>query len=375
MPPEAPNATALDFPAIYEEYVRRFPPAPAFAPDAPGFDARHRRLVKQTQGTEPFEFDAVMELAYSPPPGLMFIDNCIVEHDGKLWNFHITGRPEDLERSDPRIRKLKYEFTGYATGTSLFDFQYQGLVLNTPQGEWDAIATGIPVNITRSGDGFVAVYTGVGLKGTKNGVAFSKNLLDWEPHPNNPVLPPPPWANYYDACKDSHILRHDGKYLVYYRVDIKDGNQAIALAVTDDWQSFEFRDPVWTAPGGMRGTSGIESTCVVERDGLFHLFYCCGPGTWHAVSDNPYRWLGGKGQYLMGPFVAAEVFQWNGEWWFSSTKKEELRRIDRLKGISNHATVDDERRNLAGMYLAHIRWEGDFPVLEKPSTFLARSAG
>jgi hypothetical protein len=337
--------------------------------------ARHKRLVKRTQGSEPFLFDDVMEWVYSPAPGQMFIDNSIMERDGKLWNFHIVGRPEDLERTDPRIRKLAYEYTGYATGSSLFDFTYQGLILDQPQGEWDCIATGIPVALSRFRDGFVAVYTGVGLQGTKNGVAFSKDLIHWEHHPDNPVLPPPPWANRFGACKDAHILRHEGKYLIYYRVDGLDGNLAIALAVTEDWEQFTFLDPVWTAPGAMRGTSGIESPCIVERNGLFHLFYCCGQGTWHAISDTPYKWTGARGQYLMGPFVAAEVFQWEGEWWLSSTKKEELRRVDRLRGISNHSEIADEQRNLAGMFLAHIRWEEDFPVLEKPTPWRERYVG
>jgi hypothetical protein len=351
---------------LYEEYVRRFPPAPRYAPDDVSFEARYRRLLKQTQGSEPYDFTEVMEWIYAPGPGQMFIDHSIVEYDGQLWVFHIVGRPEDLERTDPRIRKLKYEYTGYATGTTLFDLVYQGLILDRPQGDWDAIATGIPVAVARFRDGFVAVYTGVGLAGTKNGVAFSDDLVHWQPHPRNPVLPPPPWAKQYGACKDPHILRYDGKYLIYYRVDAKDGNLAIALAVTEDWDHFAFLDPVWLAPGAMRGTSGIESPCVVEREGIFHLFYCCGQGTWHAVSDTPYKWTGARGQYLLGPFIAAEVFLWRGEWWFSSTKKEELRRRDRLNGISNHSEVGDEQRNLAGMFLAHIRWEGDFPVLEKP---------
>ena len=70
---------------------------------------------------------------------------------------------------------------------------------------------------------------------------------------------------------------------------------------------------------------------IVEHDGIFHLFYCWGPGTWHITSDNPNIFKGTVGVYLVGPFVAAEVFQWRGEWWFTSTKNEVLRRADRRK--------------------------------------------
>ena len=120
-----------------------------------------------------------MELAYRPGPGLTFIDNTFVEHGGKLWNFHITGSPEDLEKADPRIRKLGYEYTGYAVGAGLFDLEYRGLILSTPQGEWDCVATGVPVNIHPYADGFACVTTGVGMQGTRCGVAFSTDLLHW----------------------------------------------------------------------------------------------------------------------------------------------------------------------------------------------------
>ena len=72
-------------------------------------------------------------------------------------------------------------------------------------------------------------------------------------------------------------------------------------------------------------------------------------------------------RYLVGPFVAAEVFQWNGQWWISSTRKEVARTIDRRKGISNHGTVEDEHRNLQGMFLGGIEWDGDFPVVTPPT--------
>lgn len=360
---------------LHEEYVKKFPPAKkAFADEDNSFQAQLYRLKKQTHGSEPHTFDDVMELVYLPEEGqTMFIDNSMVELDGKLWVYHIIGRPEDLERHDPRIRKLGYEFCGYATGTTLFDLQYQGQVPYSPPKDWEAIATWCPANVIPFGDQFISVYTAVGIEGTRIGAAFSKNLLDWEPHPNNPLIAPPSWAQTYGPCKDVHVLRQGDNYLIYYSVKSLDGYSAIALAETKDFQTFKYADqPVFKDSYSIRGTTGIESSCIVERNGVYHLFYCTGPGTWHSISDNPYTWSPDNGKYLVGPFVAAEMFLWNNEWWFSSTKKEELRRLDRIKGISHHGDVEDERRNLAGMFLAHVRWEGNFPTLEKPSDLRKR---
>jgi hypothetical protein len=354
---------------LYDEYARRFPPATQYAEEDTCFAARLQRLKRRVQGSEPFEFDSVMEHVYTPAANEVFIDNCIVEYDGKVWNFHIVGDPEMFWKTDPRIGKLNYEFVGYATGSSLFDFEYHGRVMDTPTGEWDCIAPSLCMNIVRFKDGSATVYNAVGLRGTRLGVAFSKDLINWERSPRNPVLGPLlSWAEPFGACKDCHVQPYEGGYLIYYVVTAKSGYSAVALASTRDFENFEYQDtPVFLFPAALRGTSAIESVSVFPRDGIFHLFFCCGPGTWHTISDNPHRFRGTNGVYLMGPFVAGELFQWNSEWWFSSTKKEELRRLDRLKGISNHATVADERRNLAGMFLSHVRWEGDFPVLEKPA--------
>lgn len=351
---------------LHEEFVRRYPPAPAFAPDDMSFPARVVRLKKQVQGTEPFEFDPVMECVYDPGGGEMFIDHCYVEHAGKLWNFHIVGKPDDLEKADPRIRKLKYEYDGYAIGNTLFDLEYQGRVMDEPSGEWDCIVSCLCLSIVPFRDGFAGVYNAVGLEQTRLGVAFTKDLIHWERSSKNPILAPPPWAEPFGTCKDCHVMPLDDQYLIYYRVTSKDGYGAIAVASTTDFERFEHHDPVYKFPDAMRGTGGIESVCVFPRDGIYHLFFCAGQGTWHTISDNPYQFKGTNGLYLMGPFVAAEIFSWDNRWWLSSTKKEELRRVDRLKGISNHATREDERRNLAGMFLAEIHWEGDFPRLAKP---------
>ena len=333
--------------------------------DVGSFDARHAQLKRCANGCEPADFDAVMKCVYVPPEGWTFIDHTIVEHEGKVHVLYITGRPEDFGKAIPYQPGTGAEIgNGHAVGNTLFDLEYQGIVLNDPQDDWDCLTTGGAPSISRFKDHYVCVYVGRGMLGQCMGLARSTDLVQWTPEPANPVFPPPTWAR---NCKDPHIFTWDDRYYIYYNASEKSGSNTVALTVTDDWEHFEHVGPVFHDAVHLRGTGGIESPCVFERNGIFHLFYINGPGMWHAISDNPIGWEGTRGRYLVGPFVAAEVFQWNGQWWISSTRKEVARTIDRRKGISNHGTVEDEHRNLQGMFLGGIEWDGDFPVVTPPT--------
>ena len=358
--------------ALYDEYVKRFVTAKReFGADDMSIEARRYRLYRQAQGCEPFVFDEVMSNVYIPP-NEPFIDHCFVEYEGKLHCFHVVGHPDMMGKTDPRITKLAYEWTGHAAGSGLSDLQYQGRILDKVLGDWNVIATGLCPHIVPFEGRFAAVYYAVGMSGTRLCTAFSEDLVNWQQHPDNPLLAPPAWAKEYGTCKDPHVLaRDDGTYLVYFCVAPKTGGGAIAVASTKDFEHFtHYEKPVIAMPAFIRGTGGVESPCVVEREGLFHLFVCGGEGLMHMISDDPINWDMSRGIYRVGPFLACEVFEWNGEWWLTSTKKEELRRQDRLKGISHHGDYEDEIRNLEGMFLSHVRWRGDFPVLEKPEPYL-----
>ena len=99
---------------------------------------------------------------------------------------------------------------------------------------------------------------------------------------------------------------------------------------------------------------------MVYRDGLFHLFYTWGEGTWHAIAGSPTGFNPSTGAYLVGPFVAAEVFAVRGRWYLSASRTEEER------GLSIPPGPDDDMRTLGGLHLAAIRRDGDFPCLERP---------
>ena len=187
----------------------------------------------------------------------------------------------------------------------------------------------------------------------------------------------PVGAKKGSTAKDPHVMFVDGVYLIYYVVMDKRGYCSCALSSTTDWRTFSDEGPVIQVPPMLRGTMGIESPAVVHRDGMWHLFFTYGPGLWHAVSRTPQQFVQGRGPafnvgtgyYLMGPFHATEVVRdAEGEWWLTADRKEETRWLNRKAGrLCYRGSYEDEKTLEEGLYLSHIRWAGDQPILEKPA--------
>ena len=165
-------------------------------------------------------------------------------------------------------------------------------------------------------------------------------------------------------------------FLLYYITSDPEGYCCIALRSTLDWRTFDEHGVVFRSAPMMRGTLGIESPMVIHRDGLWHLFFTYGIGLWHAISPNPRKFVQGRrhsfnvgsGLYLMGPFHATEIVQDpNGEMWLTTDRKEETRHLNRVAGrLCYRGSYEDEKTLEEGLYISHIRWEGDQPILEEP---------
>ena len=126
----------------------------------------------------------------------------------------------------------------------------------------------------------------------------------------------------------------------------------MTLATTNDWEHFEDEGAVFQSAPMLRGTMGIESPAVVQRDGLWHLFFTYGPGLWHSVSPTPRTfvasrasaWDVGTGFYYMGPFHATEVLEDRGKWYLTTDRKEETRRLNRAQGrLCYRGSYEDEK--------------------------------
>jgi hypothetical protein len=349
------------------------------------FSERFLELHKRLFATTEFEFNDVATHIFTPPEGMYQVDHSFF-HDGERWHlFYVTGDMKNTDKYVEYFAAGDYENAakwtvepgmGHAVGKSLFDLEYKELLAPAVEGDFDLV--------TRS-NGWAFRYQGrygmlYGVRGKEGYVGFSlmwsDDLWNWTPGDNNPVFGPPDWTVKGSTCKDVHVMEHEGVFLLYYITSDENGYCIVALKSTTDWKTFEDHGPVFQAAPMLRGTMGIESPAVVHRDGLWHLFFTYGIGLWHAVSPSPTQFVHsrgssfnvGTGYYLMGPLHATEVLQDpDGEWWITTDRKEETRHLNRVAGrLCYRGSYKDEKTLEEGMYLSRIRWDGDFPVLEKP---------
>ena len=220
------------------------------------------------------------------------------------------------------------------------------------------------------------LYEVRGEGGDHQSLAWSDDLDLWQQDASNPAFGLPSWGpNPGGAAQDVCVLRRPGGlYLIFFKSRADSGQVAVGLNVTRDFRTFVELGPVFRSPPMLRGTIGLESPCVIERDGMWHLFFTLGTGTWHAVSDRPTGflhsgsyWRVGTGSYLLGHFHAGEVFSHENRWFLSTTRKEQSRLENRRKGqLCYRGTYEDEIVLEEGVFLSSIEWNGDQPVLAKP---------
>jgi hypothetical protein len=174
-------------------------------------------------------------------------------------------------------------------------------------------------------------------------LATSPDMKAWTRHPKNPMV-----VDGYDA-RDPFVMRHDGKWLMYYTANAKPegGNHLVAMVESDDLLHWSERRVVYTDKE--IGTFGgpTESPFVVQRGDKFYLFI--GPrggydGTDVFVSDSPYEW---KVENQVGHFPAhaAEVVRdEKGDWWVSRAGWD--RGGVYLAPLTWHDGLDDAETNI-----------------------------
>ena len=349
------------------------------------FEARFLALHKQLFASTEFAFNDVTTHVYTPPRGMYQVDHSFF-HDGDQWHlFYCTG---DMRKTNVYTRCMAQgdwegaarntvePGIGHAIGKSLFDLKYKELITPSSQGDFDFI-TRSNGWVFRHGGKYAMIY---GVRGKEGFVGFSlmwsDDLEHWHPGDTNPIFGPPDWSKRGSTCKDVHVTEHEGRFLLYYVTADPNGYCCVALRTTIDWESFEDEGCVFRTAPMLRGTMGVESITVFHREGLWHLFFSYRGGLWHAVSPDPRRFVRSRGRsfnvgtgfYLVGPFHATEIVQDpDGDWWLTTDRKEETRRLNRAAGrLCYRGSYEDERTLEEGLYLSHIRWEGDQPLLEKP---------
>jgi hypothetical protein len=288
----------------------------------------------------------------------------------ELWVKHLNA--EQFEQANEVAPECGF---GHAVGPTLFDLTFHNNVCFEPQGRFDLASRGIPY-VFRFKNRWGMLYEVRGEGGVHQSLAWSEDLFNWQPAPNNPAFSSPSWGPEKGPVEDTCIIeRPDGTYLIYFKSRKADGYVSVGLNLTKDFKTFEEFGPVLYATPGLRGTIGLESPCVICRDSMWHLFYTLGTGIWHAVSDRPTDfiqgtsyWIVGTGAYLLGHFHATEVFRSDNKWYLSTTRKEQSRLENRQKGqLCYRGTYEDEQVLEEGIYLSEICWDGDLPILKKPA--------
>jgi hypothetical protein len=151
-------------------------------------------------------------------------------------------------------------------------------------GEWDALFCAWP-RIIRADDGsYLMYYHSLELgKGYSVGVATSPDGLHWEKR--GPVLGPGAPGSFDErgpGCRC--VIRHEGRYLMFYEGQNAEAYYSIGLAISEDGLHWE-KDREGPEPGGPvfrhapKGSGrwdarAVGTPCVVPlEDGSFRLYY------------------------------------------------------------------------------------------------------
>ncbi len=338
------------------------------------YQARLLGLNRQSFSSTDFAFDDVTTHVFQPPEQYAQVDHSFF-HDGANWHFFYNAFDVSREEAyleavaagdwEGAARNSIETGMGHAVGPSLSHLVYRELVEPPVEGRHDMLL--------RS-NGWVFHHEGrfgmlYGVRGAEGFVGFSlmwsEDLETWESGDANPVLQAPPWAMPRATCKDVHLYQHQGVWLIYTITAENVDAPCMGLHSTVDWKTFTDHGCVFRTNPMLRGTRGLESPTVFQRDGVWHLFVTSGPGVWHGIGPSPGSF---SGVYFLGHFHATEVVEDPaGDWWFTTDRKEESRRRNRIAGNPCfRGTYEDDKVLYEGLYLSHIRWEGDQPILGKP---------
>jgi hypothetical protein len=370
--PEAASITSEDVPEL----------RPTLDNDA--WNSRLLALHKQLYSSGEFGFDDIMTNVYHPPEGYVLADHSVVRRGDDWHLFYVTGQIKYADEWIAAIRdgnfqhaqEVPYEVgDGHAAGPALNRLEFKTLMLQKPQGDF-GLGAQDSSKVFPFGDGYIDIYSSRGPAGQSLSLARSSDLYRWDLDPANPFWRAPAYAMPHGVCKSMSPVRHPTEpiYLLYYNLTLADGSTCVALLTTRDFKRFEDRGPVIKMPPQLRGTQGCESPCVIYREGIWHLFFGCGIAWWHAVSNRPDSFMGGQGFrsvsvggcYMMGPYHAAVVFKYRDRYYFSTTRKEYQRRLNRDAGVLKfRGSAADESSLLAGLFLCAVDWKGDQPILRK----------
>lgn len=282
-------------------------------------------------------------------------DHHIIEHNGVYHLFYIDGE----------VGKHCYTpgnevIIGHATSEDLYTWiSHEPALVADPSIPWESAHIFAPFVIEKGGK-FYMLYSGdTQTKAQSIGLAVSDDLWTWTRCEFNPVFRPSrSWAFWdpKEGCsgRDPHVIYHpDYGYIMYFVADMKHNpkQSAIGCAFSDNLVTWQDGGPVL-----VKNHSNLEaiackteSPFVLERDGLWYLFYRHGNGTKFSISDSPVDWTG-RDTFYFGPCHAAEILTRGGQWYVTHC------------GRAPH-DIEHKNHRSRGLYIAPMHWEGWRPVI------------
>ena len=237
----------------------------------------------------------IINEGFRPVSG-MVADFCVAKHQGRLHFFYIERRLRD---GTPFYPGNEIYF-GHASTSDFFDWEVHDPVMLIRSNSWEEAHIWAPF-ILKRGDTFIMFYTGVNRHISQDiGLAFSKNLFDWERWERNPISPckGKSWAFWradgISSCRDPHVLVHDGRVWMTYTANTQEGASCIALTSTQDIVTWDDHGPILVgrADGYEPRLTGGHPQGSLESSNLH--FHC---GKWYlhvnaALRDTPIRnWI------------------------------------------------------------------------------------
>lgn len=220
------------------------------------------------------------------PVGGMLGDFCGIEHVGR---YHIFAIERRLQEGTPFYPGHEVYFC-HASTADYTHWEVHDPVLWVRPHSWEEAHVWAPFILSLDGR-YVMAYTGVNRYGSQDiGLAFSDDLFNWRRADANPISPANgrAWAFWrrdgIASCRDPHLLIHDGRVIMTYTANTREGASCIAVAsaVLSDAanpQAWEDHGSILVGPATgyePRLASGhpqgqLESSNLLYKHGQWHL--------------------------------------------------------------------------------------------------------
>lgn len=251
------------------------------------------------------------------------VDHAFFKADGKYHLIYIR-----LDACTMWQEKSMANF-GHAVSEDLLHWEVLEPVLPVRPGTWENTHVWAPHVFWHEGQ-YWMFYTGVNENACQAiSAACSNDLHNWKRVSDEPLIKPGAWGHWdpaaFSNCRDPFVLKTaEGFYCYYTALVGQESKYCVGISFSTDLLHWEDRGYV-KLDGSLN--TPPESPFVVERDGLFYLFYTSyKDGTVVAVSDRPdggfVDWPADR-YVLLGAVSASEFLQDDdGQWYMTVISHE-----------------------------------------------------